>query len=664
MKSIKTKLIVYFSILILVISGTVGLISYKTASKALLNNIREDLPEIAKGYGNYIKARIDARKSELSLIASREDIKSMDWDIQKDVLKREAYRNKYFSTFAVIDKNGLATYISGNTLNLSDRYYVKKALNGETYFSDLIVSRVTKATVFMVSTPIKGEDGQVLGALIGRIKGENLSLITDDIKIKNTGGAYVINNEGIVVAHKDRELIKNRTNYIKKSKEDSTFAELAQVLKRAIRGERGIGEYTYKGEKYFSGFSPIEGTVWSIVVRAPENEILAQLNTMKRNSLMVNLGGLIISIIAAFIIGSLITKPIIQATEHATVLSTGDFSIEVPDVFLNKNDEIGKLAHAFDKMTKNLRSLVKKISNSSQQVAASSQQLTATSQQSAIASEEISRTIEEIAKSANDQAEDTERGSSNVVDLGKIIEKNKDYMKELNNSANNVNKLKDEGEIIVNELIQNTEQTTTAAEEVFNGIIQTNESSEKISKASTVIASIAEETNLLALNAAIEAARAGEAGKGFAVVAEEIRKLAEQSTESTKDIDKVVKELQSNSMKSVEVIKEVSEILKEQQKSVKATEDMLAGIANALDFMKKNIENLNMASEEMEESKEDIIDIIQSMSAIAQQNAASTEEASASTEEQTASMQEISSASESLAQLAQDLQQAINKFKI
>ena len=148
------------------------------------------------------------------------------------------------------------------------------------------------------------------------------------------------------------------------------------------------------------------------------------------------------------------------------------------------------------------------------------------------------------------------------------------------------------------------------------------------------------------------------------MVADEIRKLAEQSSDSTNAIDEMVKELQGNAQDAVKTMERVSGIVKEQTESVEQSKDKYLLIEKAMNNAIQEMEKLNASGVEMEKMKNEILDTLQSLSSIAQENAASTQEVSASMEEQAASIEEVANSSESLSQLAQNLHEIIEKFKV
>jgi methyl-accepting chemotaxis protein len=662
MKSIKVKLVAYFSILILLSSFALGLISIQRASSSLKEEAESALSLIAYESARLTESRIETQIRTLGMIAGQIDIQSMDWVVQQPILVSQL-ENTNFLAMAVVQPDGTAYYSDGTTSQLGDRDYIKKAFSGEANVSDLLISKVTNGTVLMFAAPIES-NGEVVGVLIGRGDGNALSEITNDTGYGENGYGYMINGSGTIVAHPDSEKVMNQYNPINEVKNDKSQKSVAMQFEKMIKEKTGVSTYFFEGNDLYAGYMPVDGTNWIMVINANKKDVLDAIPALQKTILILMAIIVAVSIGFIFIIGNSITNPIINAVKHIQNMANLDITNDVPDAYLKMKDETGKLGKAMQSLTDNLRGIVREINNSSEQVAAASEELTATSQQSATAAEEVTKTIEEIARGASEQAQNTEEGTSKSNLLGETIEKNINYAKQLNSASNKVAEVVDEGLIEVDQLLKITKESNEAASGIYDVILKTNESSNKIGQASSVIASIAEQTNLLALNAAIEAARAGEAGRGFSVVAEEIRKLAEQSSISTKSIDEIVNELQKNAQEAVKTMERVAIISKEQSNSVVVTKDKYVLISQAMKEAIMALEQLNVSEVEMDKMKNQIMDTLQNLSAIAEENSAATEEVTASMEEQAASIEEIAGASEGLSNLAQGLQTIISKFKI
>jgi methyl-accepting chemotaxis protein len=662
MKSIKTKLLINFIILMLASSAALGTITLQNSSKTLTKEAEKALSSIVSESVRVTEGRMATQIKILETIAFRPEIQTMNWGVQRLALKNQL-ESTGFIDVAVVSPDGTANYTDGSTSELGDREYVKKAFNGESNISDVIISKVTNEPVIMYAVPIKKND-QVLGILIGRRDGNALSNITNDTGYGESGYAYIINSKGTVVAHPDKEKVLTQYNPIEKVKTDKSAASVANLFEKILSERTGVSEYNFNDKDLYASYAPIPDTDWILVITANEKEVLSAIPALQLTILIVTIAILLISIIAIYIIGNSITKPIIQIVNQSKYIAELDITQNMPDKFIKKKDEIGILSNSLQNIISNLRNIISEVNESSVKVTATAAELSATSQQSATASEEVAMSVGEIATGASEQARNTEEGAEKANQLGIAIEKDQKYLKTMNAATEKVGDVLNNGLKEIDYLSIKTEDSNKASGEIYEVIMKTNESADKIGQASSVIASIAGQTNLLALNAAIEAARAGEAGKGFAVVAEEIKKLAEQSTTSTMEIDEVVQELQINAKNAVKTIEVMTEVIKDQTQSVNNNKENYLAIAEAIKNAEKAVMQLNASGDEMEKMKNEILNTYQNLSAIAEENSAATQQVTASMEEQTASMEEIAGASENLEALAQNLQTIIKKFKV
>lgn len=470
------------------------------------------------------------------------------------------------------------------------------------------------------------------------------------------------------------DFIRMTTSIVKSDGQRATGTYLGKdsaAYPSMVSGKRFRGEAFILGDNYLTVYEPIVDKGQTVAILFAGLKMTEVDNMIRDNlksvRLTIGLGSLLMLIIGGivtYILSKRNADPIIELVDATKKIAQYNLSQPIADKLCKKNDEIGQMAQAIDQLQEGLKKLVEEIAGSSKELGLSSEQLNASADQSATTSEEVAQTLNEIAQNATQQARETGQSVQELDMLGRVIEEDRQEIEAMNNATDNVRQLVGEGLGIVNELIDTTKANSDAAGVVFESIQKTNESSSNIGDASHLIASIADQTNLLALNAAIEAARAGEHGKGFAVVAEEIRKLAEQSTQSTKNIDNMVMTLKEDAQLAVQKMEEAAAIVENQEECVYSTEEKYKEIMEAMETSDQIVQRLTKSSNNMEERKSKVQEATHALSAIAQENAAATEEASAGMEEQTATVQEVASSSGVLNALAGQLEELIQQFQL
>lgn len=664
--SLGKKLMICFIVLITIPMCSIGFVSYYSASNALQTTIEQELKTTTSETANIIHNEIESTKMFVNVQSSNSTLTKVAEANGTDLkLNTDAYNymkdmvsksSSSIEMIGILDRNGkqFVSSISETVdIDLSDREFFKSAISGAEAVSDVLVSRTTGNTVIVVAYPLKSGNN-IVGVLFATIKFSAISNSVEKIKIGETGYAYMMNKDGLILSHpiKDKVLKENFTN--------SGDDQFKKIVERIKKGEISSDFYTYEGVHKYLSFAPVGD--WRVVVTAPTNEYMQPATHIRNLTIIIVLTFIIIAVVFSYIFTKRnIINPIKKLEELMISVGHGDLSVRS---FIKTGDEIEVLGECFNRMLVEQEGVVKKVRGGALELAASSEELAASSEEISSASEEIANSIQEVSEDSGAQNDSVINASQVLVQLSSLVQIAQSKAVSASKNAECTKSAANKGR----ERVEDTVQAMSIINDCTNetaGVLKTvNELSQKVEKIVITINSIAEQTNLLALNAAIEAARAGEHGRGFTVVADEVRKLSEESNTGAREISILIGEMVSNIEKAVLSMDNAISAVDNGVEVVNDTDESLVNIIDAINNIDNDIVGIVELTNDQVATSEEIVKLIDSIGTISEDNSANSHNVAAAAEEQSSVVENLSATAEEVSALASELESLVGRFKV
>lgn len=676
-KSILSRMVLVFLLLIIIPVTIIGFIATNTASKNIIKSAEDSLTAATKQASDLFdiflekavnmsmqtfsnpmiqeylemdpketplmdayKAQEDAASVLRSINSSSNDITAKIVNNQGTVIGdvtgasnfKAANETDVFKT--VLDAKGKCIWINYDEFVTDDKGLINRTRSG------LSLGRLIKSL----------ETQSNIGIVIVDVSYSKISDFLSNVDLGFNDDTYLMTDDGRVLSsgkYEAEEMLAQK-QFVKKVKE------------RCRNEETGLFPINEDGRKLLVAYTKSSDTGMTIITVAPYSVIYASSGQIVRTTILTGIIFVLLAVAFGFVFSFRMTKAMKSIMGVMSKAEEGDLSVSIS---LNRNDEIGKLANSFNHMLVKIRELILQNKTATEEVVDYSNKMASISSESSRISSDITHAIAEVAIGSSNQVSEIEASVRNVSQLADRISLAVEKKIIMEKASETMKSLSDNGITTIGALNEKTAQTNEITLNVVKEINQLNQYVKNINVITNVLRNIADQTNLLAINAAIEAARAGDSGRGFAVVADEIRKLAEQSNSRTRDIQKHIENIFRQAQSSTNLVAAAEASFREQSDMVSNTAEVFNRINKTIASLVDNINQLGSVISDMDSFKEMVLSSMENISEVSEEVSASTQEVSASTQEQLTSIEQLDEMSGHLNELAGNLLILMKRFK-